>query len=572
MPRRGRNQPPSDVFNNNVVVAQASDTAWAHCSMTLRFDRMHTSFGAERVPPSIAEHILQNATINSIEEILIISVSTSAPGSSPPSASAAAAAKRVASGDGLAPSPSSRTHVSNTTDADTDSDSGSESLTYALPWSKQQQQRENDSSSSSSSKTAATLRDMVATELDKLLPDMIRNLLPEILRILLSDTLHQQDSQNEDSHQSERNNPSPPLIAQYVQPLVLAHLPRLIEEYMDEYDPLTDVVYAVEMSVAEAGEFAILEIKEAKDECIEEIAAAERDALERLQAVDLDGDAIRGLTPEEESQGGDEGIAALGLGLPEPERSEDGSIVFKRRRKGRVQEIPCGKNGAESMLVEPTQQGGHHDQPLGAQLVGEATTEDHMTDEEDATAGHEDHDSTALRDELGQQDKENLTHKLIQNSSTNAADGMGHETAAVPPFPRFPMHSGMTGQADSDINDQVETNRSDLYSMTQVDSDISGRVEAYRREMYATVGAVGASTTRSRSPEVRQWDSFPLRPDIQTGGNVRSAQVEEGNWSVTQFQYAQAVDDRFSMPLDQDSSTQPDTELDVEDKGGSSTQ
>lgn len=115
MPQRGRDQQPSYVFNNNAVVVQASDAAWAYCFMTLRFDRahshgmlairftakyeglkgmqhvslhltphnihqMHTSFGVERVPPSIAEHIRQHAPINSLEEILIISVSTSTPG------------------------------------------------------------------------------------------------------------------------------------------------------------------------------------------------------------------------------------------------------------------------------------------------------------------------------------------------------------------------------------------------------------------------------------------------------------------------------------------------------------
>lgn len=115
MPGRGNGQSSSYVFKNHVVVAQVSDTAWAQCSVTLRFERVHSSgmlslrftaeyegldgiqhvglylapqnidridasSGAERIAPSIVEHIRQHATINSLEDVMTLTVSTSAPG------------------------------------------------------------------------------------------------------------------------------------------------------------------------------------------------------------------------------------------------------------------------------------------------------------------------------------------------------------------------------------------------------------------------------------------------------------------------------------------------------------
>lgn len=42
--------------------------------------RMDASFATERIPPRIAEHIRQHATINSLEDVMVLTVSNSAPG------------------------------------------------------------------------------------------------------------------------------------------------------------------------------------------------------------------------------------------------------------------------------------------------------------------------------------------------------------------------------------------------------------------------------------------------------------------------------------------------------------
>ncbi|KAK0610268.1 hypothetical protein DIS24_g12107 [Lasiodiplodia hormozganensis] len=425
------------------------------------------------------------------------------------------------------------------------------------------------------------LRGMVAVELATLLPDMIQNLLPgmlpEMLRIHLSDTLHGQDSQSEDSYQDEQDNcPSPPLITQYVQPLVLAYLPGLVKKYMDDQVDTNDIIDIAESNITEECDYCITSIKEAGDECIKEIAAAEADMRERLRDVYRDGDAIRGLTPEEEESpdGGAQRMAALGRGLSEESDSQGSSFRFRRRRSGRWQ-----VNGAEPVLVEQTQPRGHHGQQHpGASLPGKSTTtenddttdeEDNTTDDEDLTTNRQD-DATAEHDdfgpstpgggEIGRQDEANQLHELVQHGSINAVGRTGHETAAAPPFLRLFTHSETTNQGDGDMCNQMKTD----CSPTQEDSDMSARVEAYRRVLHATASAVGPSTVRSRNPEVWQRESFPSRPDEQTGGNVRSAastQADKGSCSGTQFQYAQVVDSRFSVPSDQSSQAQPDTEL-----------
>lgn len=527
--------------------------------------------------------------------------------------SASAAAKRAASGDGPAPSPSSRHHVSNTTDFDTDSDSGSEPPTYVLPGSKEQRQRKSDSSDFN--KMIVSLRGMVAIELATQLSDMMRNLLPgmlpELLRIHLSDTLHGQDSESEAFHQDDDeqddNCSLPPLITNYVQPLVLAHLPGLVKKYMDEQVDTNDIIGIAENNVTEECDYCITSIKEARDECLEEIAAAEADACDRLRNVYCDGDEIRGLTPEESPGMGAERTAPLGPGLPQGSRSQGSSFRFRRRRLGRRQ-----VDGVEPVLVEQTQPDENHgQQDPGAQLVREAMTtenddttdedntineeddtadeeddmhddEDGMTDEEDdPTAGYGDLGPTTLGDyEPG---RRNRLHELVQNRNINAPGRTGHDTAPAPPVSTLSMHPEMTNQRDGDVDvdDEVETvsmhvqatnpgdgNMCDQMetdcSPTEEDSDMSARVEAYRRVLHATASAVGPSTARSRKPEVWQRESFPSRPDEQTGGNVRSAastQADKSSCSGTQFQYAQVVDSRFSVPSDQSSQAQPDTEL-----------
>lgn len=422
------------------------------------------------------------------------------------------------------------------------------------------------------------LRGMVAIELATQLPDMMRNLLPgmlpELLRIHLSAALHSQDSESKGSHEDgeqdgdgdgeDNNRPPPPLIANYVQPLVLAHLPALVQDFMDEQVDMDDVVDSAEMNLAEVSDAAILGIKEARDECLEEIAAAEADAWERLQAVCWDGDEVRGFTPDEEQDESPgrraERIAAtLGRGLPRESSSQGSSITFRRRGPGRRQ-----GTGAEPVVVagqtQPGGQGGQ--QHPGAPLPGKAATtvdddttdgdcttdgednlageEDGMTDGEDeATAGHDDFSPTTHGDnEPGQQHDGNRTQGLIQSP----AGGPGRETAAAPPWSTSSVHSETTDQGD-----RMETD----CTPTQEDSNNSRLVEAYRRELHATAPAFGPGTARSRSPEVRQRDSSPSRLDAQTSGNVRSAastQAEQGNCSGTQLQYAQVVDDRFSIP------------------------
>ncbi|EKG09069.1 hypothetical protein MPH_13945 [Macrophomina phaseolina MS6] len=727
MPGRGNGQSSSYVFKNHVVVAQVSDTAWAQCSITLRLERVRSrgmlsirftaeyegfngvqyvslyltphnihrvdaSFATERIPPRIAEHIRQHATINSLEDVIVLTVSTSAPGrvicpqaaatltpatefqssvrcfqdicrateirfylpapnlassrrqaldefirmttanqlapsdinlsslqgghrgreatwevfnipEAPPpyilpqtgtsTASPSSAAKRAASGDRPVPSLRSCTHVSNTAgfETDSDSESGSEPLSHALPGSKNKRQRESDDSNFS--KMIVALRGMVAIELATQLPDMMRNLLPgmlpEILRNHLSAALHDQDSESKGSHEDgeqnddndgdDNNRPRPPLIANYVQPLVLAHLPVLVQDYMDEHVDMDDVVDSAERNLADVGDAAILDIKEARDECLGEIAAAEADAWERLQAVCWDGGEVRGFTPEDHEQEQNESpdrraeriAATLGRGLPWESSSQGSSTTFRRcgprRRQG---------TGAEPVVAagqtQPGGQGGQ--QHPGAPLPGKAATtvdddttdedgttdgeddlageEDGMTDEDEATAGHDDFGPTMHGDdEPGQQHDGNRTHELSQSP----AGGPGHETAAAPPWSTSFVHSETT-----DEGDRMETD----YTSTQEDSNNSRLIEAYCRELHATAPAFGPGTTRSRSPEVRQRDTSPSRLDAQTSRNVRSAastQSEQGNYSGTQLQHAQVVDDRFSVPSDRSSPAQPATEL-----------
>ncbi|KAL1615860.1 hypothetical protein SLS56_011645 [Neofusicoccum ribis] len=466
---------------------------------------MDASFSAERIPQSIAEYIRQNMNIGSLEDVMILTVSTSAPGCviCPQEAATLTPVAAYQSNvrcfqdicrateirfylpaPNLSPSrqlvldefiwmttanqlASSDINLNNLPDPDTDSDSASDLLTYALPGLKQQQQR--GSVSSDFNKTIVALRGMIAIELATLLPDMIRNLLPgmlpEMLRIHLSGTLHGQDSQSEDSHQDEQDNgPSPPLITQYVQPLVLAHLPGLVQEYMDEHVDMNDVVDTAERSLAEVGDSAITDINEAKDECLKEIAAAQTDACERLQAVYGDCEEIRGLTPEEQEESpgrGVERMAALGRGLREESGSRGSSFRFKWSRKQRPQ-----KNGAEPVPVERTRQGGHHgqQQPGKAMTTGndDTTDEDKDTSEEEttdarynATARHEDYCLTTLgNNEPGRQDEENRPHELIRNGNINAPGKTGHDTAAAPPFSRLPMHPEMSSQGEGDMGDK----------------------------------------------------------------------------------------------------------------------
>lgn len=449
----------------------------------------------------------------------------------------------------------------------------------------------------------ASLGAMVAIELAKQLPDMLQNLLPgmlpELLRIHLSDTLRGQDSQSSASHRDDDddniNCPPLPLITQYVQPLVLAHLPGLVQKCMDENFDMDDVVAMAEINLADVGDSAIIGINEAKEECLNEIAAAEADARDRLRDVFCDGDEVCGLTPEEQEDSPGsraERMAALGRGLPQESNSQGSSFRFRRRGSGRSQE-----DGAGPVLVEQTQPRGHRGQQQhpGAQPVREATTaedhsttdeddtndeddttddeednptdaEDDMTDrQDDAAAGHDGFGSTTPQDfEPGPQDEGNWTHELIQNDSINAAGGTGHNTAAAPPFWRPSVHSQTTNQGGGDTDgEQMETD----CTPTQEDSNNSGLVDAYRRSLHAMASAFAPSTARrSRSPEVRQPDSSLSRPDMQTSGNHRSAastHSQERNCSNTQFQYAQVVDNCFSVPSDRSSSAQPDSELEM---------
>ncbi|KAB2573359.1 hypothetical protein DBV05_g7992 [Lasiodiplodia theobromae] len=445
-----------------------------------------------------------------------------------------------------------------------------------------------------------SLRGMVAIELATQLPDMIWNLLSGMLPGI------------EDSYQDEQDNrPSSPLITNYVQPLVLAHLPGLVKKYMNEQVDTNDIIGIVENNVIEECDYCLTSIREARDECLKEIAAAGTDACDRLRDVYCDGDDIRGLMPEESLGMGAERTPPLGPGLPQGSSSPGSSFRFRRRRLGRRQ-----VDGVEPVLVEQTQPDGNHgQQDPGAQLVCEAMTtknddmtdeddtineeddtadeeddmhdgEDGMTDEEDdATAGHGDLGPTTLGDyEPGRQDERNRLHELVQNGSINAAGRTGHDTAApAPPVSTLSMHPEMIDQGDGDIDvdDEVETVSMHLQttnlgdddmcdqtetgcSPTQEDSGMSARVEAYRRQLYVSASTVEASTARLRSPEVWQQESFLSRLDVQTGGNVRlaaSAQANEGSCSGTQFQYAQVVDSRFSVPSDRSSQAQPDTEL-----------